>query len=251
MFTQAPTHAAVIYHGPSMLDGEPIVVIATTSGRNRKTGKVVQTYILRADMDPRDANKSGADYSICGDCPHRGTPTTSKRRKLAKGRSCYVNIAQGVLIVWKSWKRGTVYPPIQGHQPIKALGAGKVVRLGTYGDPSAVPSWVWDSLIEDAVTHVGYTHQLGHPTADVRPDMCMISADSPAQAAAAHALGYRTFRVANSYADMASNEIACPSRRGVQCTDCRLCSGTTKQAKSIVIQVHGPGSTNFAEAEAA
>ena len=38
---------AVIYKGPSLLDNEQIVVIATYSDRNTKTGKVVQTYILR------------------------------------------------------------------------------------------------------------------------------------------------------------------------------------------------------------
>ena len=51
--------SAIIYKGPSLLDGQPIVVIA---------------------MDPN--------------------------RKIAKGRKCYVNLGQGVLIVFKSFLRG-------------------------------------------------------------------------------------------------------------------------------------------------
>ena len=57
---------AVIYKGPSLLDNEQIVVIATYSDRNTKTGKVVQTYILRENINPLEASKTGADFSICG-----------------------------------------------------------------------------------------------------------------------------------------------------------------------------------------
>ena len=96
----------IIYDGPSLLDGTPIVAIAIRKSGNAKTGDMVQTYILCRDIDPRDANKTGADYSICGACRHRGTPTNDPNRKLAENRSCYVNIAQGVLIVWKSFQRG-------------------------------------------------------------------------------------------------------------------------------------------------
>ena len=59
-------NAAIIYEGPSVIDGKPIVAIATYSGRNRKTGAMVQTYILRADLNPLDASKTGEDASICG-----------------------------------------------------------------------------------------------------------------------------------------------------------------------------------------
>jgi hypothetical protein len=93
----------IIYQGPSLYDGAPIVVIATYSDRNTKTGGVVQTYILRADVNPLEASKTGDDVSICGSCPHRGTPTTDPARKQAKGRTCYVNLGQGVLITWRSF----------------------------------------------------------------------------------------------------------------------------------------------------
>ena len=97
--------SAIIYNGPSLLDGKPIVVIATYSNRNTKTGKVVQTYILRSDINPLEASKTGEDFSICGDCTMRGEVTTDPARKQAKGRRCYVNLGQGVLIVFKSHPR--------------------------------------------------------------------------------------------------------------------------------------------------
>ena len=80
-------NSAIIYKGPSLLDGKPIVVIATYSTRNPKTGNALQTYILCEKIDPREASKTGADYSICGDCNLRGTPTDDPTRKIAKSRS--------------------------------------------------------------------------------------------------------------------------------------------------------------------
>ena len=43
----APATGYVIYKGPSLLDGAPIVVIAVIGSGNTKTGDMVQTYILR------------------------------------------------------------------------------------------------------------------------------------------------------------------------------------------------------------
>ena len=56
--------SGIIYKGPSLIDGKPIVVIATYSNRNTKTGSVVQTYIEREDINPLEASKTGADVSI-------------------------------------------------------------------------------------------------------------------------------------------------------------------------------------------
>ena len=47
-----PERGFIMYQGPSMLDGAPIVVIATMSTSNVKTGQMVQTWILRADINP-------------------------------------------------------------------------------------------------------------------------------------------------------------------------------------------------------
>jgi hypothetical protein len=223
---------AIIYKGPSLLDGEPIVVVATYSNRNTKTGRVVQTYILCEDINPLEASKTGADYSICGDCVMRGTPTTDPERKQAKGRRCYVNLGQGVLIVWRAYKRG-VYQP----GAARDMGRGRFVRVGTYGDPGAVPSHVWDELLSEASTWTAYSHQSGW-----RPDIAMQSADNYAQAWAHWRAGRRTFRVVTGLDQIDSaHEALCPASkeagRRVQCTACKLCKGGTA-AKSIAIVEH-------------
>ena len=223
---------AIIYNGPSLLDGKPIVVVATYSNRNTKTGRVVQTYILCDDINPLEASKTGADYSICGDCVMRGTPTTDPARKQAKGRRCYVNLGQGVLIVWRAYKRG-VYQTGSARD----MGRGRFVRVGTYGDPGAVPSHVWNELLSEASTWTAYSHQSGW-----RPDIAMQSADNYAQAWAHWRAGRRTFRVVTGLDEIDSaHEALCPASkeagRRVQCTACKLCKGGTA-AKSIAIVEH-------------
>ena len=76
--------AGIIYQGPSQIDGLPIVAIATYSDRNTKTGKVLQTYIIRSDMSPLEASKSGQDFSICANCIFRGIANNDPERKQAK-----------------------------------------------------------------------------------------------------------------------------------------------------------------------
>lgn len=236
--------SAIIYRGPSLIDGAPIVVIAIDSARNTKTGRMVQTYILRADIDPRDASKSGADASICGACPHRGAPTTDPKAKQAKNRSCYVLLGQGPLIAYRTMLRGG-YPTVTGHAAIAAIGAGKLVRLGTYGDPAAVPSYIWESLISQAAGHTAYSHQASVASAAFRPDYMMESADTEADARAAWAAGRRTFRVVASVADIVpGREILCPASKEAgkrtTCAQCKLCGGASVPAKSIAIPDHGP-----------
>jgi len=223
---------AIIYNGPSLLDGQPIVVIATYSNRNTKTGHVVQTYILRSDMNPLEASKTGADFSICGNCPMRGEVTTDPQRKIAKGRKCYVNLGQGVLIVFKSFLRG-VY---KEGDPAE-MGRGRFVRVGTYGDPAAVPQRVWELLLSDADGFTAYTHQKPW-----RPEIAMQSADSHAEAVMHWKENRRTFRVIADLGELdKANETLCPASkeagRRVQCAECRLCAGF-KQAKSIAIVEH-------------
>ena len=184
--------SAIIYNGPSLLDNKPIVVIATYSNRNTKTGKVVQTYILREDINPLEASKTGQDYSICGECPMRGEVTTDPKRKIAKGRKCYVNLGQGVLIVWKAYKRG-VYQTGEA----RTMGRDRFVRVGTYGDPAAVPAHIWDELLAECETWTAYTHQKPW-----RPDIAMQSADSHDEAKAHWAEGRRTFRVIMDLGDL-------------------------------------------------
>tara|TARA_R110002012_G_scaffold51108_1_gene132095 strand:- start:615 stop:1325 length:711 start_codon:yes stop_codon:yes gene_type:complete len=230
--------AGIIYQGPSQIDGLPIVAIATYSDRNTKTGKVLQTYIIRSDISPLDASKSGQDFSICGDCKFRGEANSDLERKQAKNRKCYVNLGQGPTIVYKSFNRG-VYPMASDHTSIVELGKNRVVRLGTYGDPAAIPSHIWDQLLSECISHLAYSHQSGF-----RPDITMQSADTLAQAQAHWAKRARTFRVIDSIDEIdKANEILCPASkeagRRVQCVKCQLCSGLTSNSKkSIAIVEH-------------
>jgi hypothetical protein len=234
---------AVIHRGPSQLDGEPIVVVAiwaaTRSSANRKTGDMLQTYIMRSDIDPLTANKYGEDYSICGDCDLRGTPTLDPDKKQAEDRPCYVVLGKGPLQVWKGLQRNA-YPDKTKPNERRDLGRGRMVRIGTYGDGAAVDRQVWDDLLYDALGHNAYSHNGGDPR------IYMQSVESLDAARSAWAQGFRTFRLVRDVSDIVrSNEILCPSSRGVQCVDCRLCGGTSVRAKSIAIEVHGSGAKHF------
>lgn len=247
------TQSAVIYRGPSLIDGAPIVAIAILSGRNRKTGKVIQTYILRSDIDPRLASKTGQDYSICGDCPHRGRATNDPDKAQAEGRSCYVLLGQGPLIAYRGLLSG-LYPTVAGHQAIAAIGAGHMVRLGTYGDPAAVPSYIWESLLSQAVGHTAYSHQSDLVGAAFDPAIMMQSADSLAEAQAAWGQGRRTFRIVRNVADIVKGqEILCPASaeagKKTSCADCGLCGGAKIKAKSIAIPAHGAGAGHIKRRE--
>jgi hypothetical protein len=157
-----------------------------------------------------------------------------------------------VLSVYKAYKKGN-YKRIQGHDAIANIGSGLMVRLGTYGDPAAVPSYIWESLLSQAEGHTGYSHQANVEGADYRPDLTMRSADTLEEAQAAWARGERTFRVTTNAKDIVQGmEIACPASeeagKRTTCKQCKLCSGNTIQAKSIVIMAHGTGSKHYATA---
>jgi hypothetical protein len=233
----------IIYQGASLLDGSPIVVIALAKSTNKKTGNMVQTYIIRSDMDPLTASKSGADYSICGNCKHRGLANNDPKKKQAAQRSCYVTLFHGPLQVYKSYKKGNY----KQSKNIVSVGKDRMVRLGTYGDPAAVPSHIWDSLLKDSIGHTGYTHQNNIKGADVRPDLTMISADSLQDAKIAWQSKRRTFRIITAVSDKQSNEILCPASeeagRKSQCNDCKLCMGSHQTAPSIAIVAHGGGAS--------
>ena len=231
--------SAVIYRGISLLDGvSPIAVVVTgikhRSG-NAKTGGMIQTYIVRDDMRPKDAIDTGADVAICGQCPHR---------KQADGsRSCYVNLATGLSVVGRKLMAGE-YPDVDVSEVALAC-AGRPVRLGTYGDPAAVPLTVWEALTAHASNWTGYTHQWRLAPVAPFARYLMASCDSEADRVDAKRSGWRTFRVrtvAESLAPLMQGEIACPASfeagKRTTCERCGLCAGSTKRAKDIAIINH-------------
>lgn len=235
--------SAVIYEGPSRIDGAPIVAIVCkmqSAGKaNRKTGDMVQTYILRADVDPVAAVKNGADVSVCGDCAHRGAWDADQGRMV--GRTCYVNLGQGALSVFRAYTRGA-YPAITPLQASRII-AGRMVRLGTYGDPAAVPPLKWRALLHFAAGHTGYTHQWRRRIAQGLKGLCMASVETAGEASQARAKGWRTFRIAPAAAPNVGREIVCPASdemgKRLQCIDCKACDGANGRRGSIRIAPHG------------
>lgn len=222
----------VLYEGPSVLDGAPIVVIAIVESKNAKTGRMIQTLIMRSDIDPVAASQSGEDGAVCGACTHRHF----------LGGACYVNLGQAPLSVWRAYKRGVYVDATARQAGALAQIAGRALRAGTYGDPAAVPFEVWQYALDEIKPRVktGYTHQARHPKFDQRIlGLCMASADTPKQAEKLQAMGARTFRVKTEGAEFLAGEIEClADSKGVQCIDCGLCDGKGK-APNIAINVHG------------
>ena len=185
----------IAYEGPSVIDGRPIVVIVNklNGSQNEKTGAdLVQSFIIRADVGPVEALKTGADVSICGQCVHR--PLLAKTNGQAP---CYVNVDRSVRSVFEAYKRGryTKATPAQ----LRAVLAGRKVRLGTYGDPAAAPVELWAEILADTAGHVGYSHQWQAVNFDhaAWAPLVMASADTADEAAQANLLacacsGYRS-----------------------------------------------------------
>jgi len=218
----------ILYSGESVLDGAPIIVVAILKSNNVKTGNMIQTFILRADVSPLDASKQGADVSICGHCPHRHH----------HGGACYVNIGQAPQGIWKAYKRG-IYPEYDSAIHAKHI-SGRKIRFGAYGDPAAAPFQVWEMLAHLSSGFTGYTHQSKHKNFDPRIlEFCQLSLDTKRQAEKAKS-GY--FRIVTDKSDSLPGEIECLSdAKGIECKDCLLCNGKNK----IFIQVHGSRKNNF------
>ena len=115
-----------------------------------------------------------------------------------------------------------------------------MVRLGTYGDPCAVPSYIWESLLSASSGHTAYTHGATNPM----PADIMTSADSLHGAESAWSRGERTFRVIASLADVVKGkEVICPASeeagKRTTCESCKLCGGASVRGKSVAIVAHG------------
>lgn len=243
----AKANGRVLYRGPSRITGAPVVVVAILESSNVKTGNMLQTYILSDEgMGPLQASQAGADVSVCGMCP--------QRRFL--GGACYVDIGKGPTMVYKTLAAGK-YPDISSDPAaIAALGAGRKVRIGSYGDPAAVPADLWTLLLSQSTGHTGYTHQWQAPIASDLRGIVMASVDSADEAAAAKAQGWRYFRVRGAAEDLHSGEFACPaSEEGGKrrdCSSCLACHGATpgKSGASVAIIVHGSLSKRFTASRA-
>jgi len=217
----------IIYDGPSMLNGKPIVAILTNINNpsaNTKTGDMAQLTIMPKGIKPSDAVKTGEDDAVCGDCNRR--PSTAKANGL---KPCYVN-PRAPNSIHRAYERGSYSTGIPEQ-------LRKPMRLGMWGDPAAMPYEIAKGLADSAPKHTGYTHRWrDFPEFS---SICMASVDTEAQRLEANALGFRTYRVRDVGAPLMDGEIACPESdksRNIQCADCGLCAGMAVKAKDISIE---------------
>jgi len=212
------------------------VIIATgfsTPSDNRKTGDMIQIWILVKAVDPVEAIKQGLDRLICGSCVHRGDGH-------GNDRSCYVNVGQAPLGIWKAWKAGN-YAPI----PFLSLFSGRKVRFGAYGDPTHLPFSLALAIAGVASGHTGYTHQWRKPSLQGWKTLLMASVDTTAELVIARSMGWSTFRVTPD-TDHHSMETLCASDRlGTPCADCLACAGSRGGIRAIHIPAHGKGAVHF------
>lgn len=230
----------VLYIGPSLIDGERIMCIATLNSDNVKTGNMISTWIMRVDVDPVNTSRQGGDVSVCGNCKHRRNT----------GGSCYVTLFQAPLNVWKAFHRGNYEPynpDLHDH-----LFQGRALRIGSYGDGAAVPLSIWQHLTKLASGHTAYTHQwLESPLSSEHKEIFMASVDNVEETEQAHIMGYRTFRVRTPDQPLMKGEMMCPAadetaKGRMTCDRCLLCNGTGgKVNKNIAIVVHGQLKTRF------
>jgi hypothetical protein len=174
----------------------------------------------------------------------RGIANPAKDKGQADKRACYVTLIHGPAATYRALQRG-VYPNATDTEAQTAIGFGRSVRIGTYGDPAAVPMDVWEGLTMRAKGWTAYTHQFkSNPDA-----LAYAMASVESLAAARHVWNQdgRTFRLVRSVAEVdLSREVICPASaeggKRTTCANCMLCSGlATKSTKSVAIVAHGMG----------
>lgn len=217
----------------SVIDGAPIVVIATMKTVNAKTGNMVQVWILRSDMTPTEAVKSNCDISICGNCPHRANGSV-------KERTCYVTVFQAPLAIFKAYKRGN-YVKWDGDA---SVFAGRKIRWGAYGDPSLVNPAIVASINAVSDGWTGYTHQWKNEFAAPFVKFFQASCDSVNDLEIATDGGWGSFTVLPVGFDIKAfgqKVTRCPAAISdkVKCIDCGLCNGSQRHAHKVVIEAHG------------
>ena len=239
-------NALKLYDGPSLIDGERIIVILTglkTVSANTKTGDMLQTFIMRYDVKPNDAIKTGEDSSVCGNCPLRPFLFDGS----VSEKPCYVKVFQAPRSTWEANRDLPVAPP----EVVREAIGDRDVRAGSYGDPAAVPAYVWTTLPRARKSNgktrkrTGYTHQWKLPMAADFARLTMASVHSLEERAQAKAKGFRTFRIIGDVRDVAKGEILCPASKEAgertTCAKCGLCDGSTggnDKRKDVAIVAH-------------
>ena len=219
----------------SELDGESIVALFTglqKNSQNKKLGPMVTCYILVDNKKtPQQNASSGADKSICGDCALRNN-------------ICYVVKIHGPGAVYRGYLNGK--SPVVSESELIALLADRnyPIRWGEYGDIAALPFEFVDNVMKKTgLAHTSYTHQWDNENFDTRHFIYSMASIDHVKTLpllqALHGDDVRYYRMDSNGENLLPNEIRCPNKNldgttRIQCRDCLLCQGTTKQAKNIV-----------------
>jgi hypothetical protein len=220
----------IVWEGDSLIDGSPIVLILTGFANptsNRKTGRQLQSWIIQQNHLPTYAAKHNFDRGVCGSC----------RLKLTETGSCYVNLLT-VNNIYCSYITGN-YHQFSDKELAVLQHYRYPIRIGSYGDPTAIPFDVWKPLILASGKHTGYTHR--HKNCDLRwQKYLMASVENETQARQAQSQGWRTFRIIAPDAPLSKNEILCRHTEDDrnQCETCLLCDGASSKP-NIADKVHG------------
>lgn len=214
-----------------IFENKELFVVATGHDRpsaNRKTGPMIQLWILSQDMDPVESVKTGHDaQTVCAGCP------------FASGNGCYVNVGQSPLSIWRAYKRGSYGKLLP--QDYSQFFKGKTVRFGAYGNPSLIPLAIVKAVASASNGWTGYFHnwkEMQPAMARAYGQYFMVSTETEESRCKADSAGLRYFHVSPL---KPKNAIECLSdAKGITCEKCKLCAGLSKsRLPSVWINPHG------------
>lgn len=229
-----------------------VITNLITPSRNDKTRDMIQTYFLRRDqfISPSGNVKTKTSPLFgygCSTCPankicYVSNTTQTKDKGLGSVRGALFKLLRGEKTSYQfvTWE----------HALQRVREAEKKLRLGTYGDPSALSVSQIEKLVSATGEkgHTGYTHywramieEYGDLTSPYSHYL-MASCETEEDRAIAEANGFRAFIIRPKGAPMPENVTEClNSTENKSCLECGLCDGRKDDfdtRQSIGIYMH-------------
>ena len=230
---------ALVYEGPSEVDGSPIFAAFSNLLRpstNSKTGEMPQLWIL----PQKGTGKITETRSVCGACPAESW--------------CYVDRSLLSNII-RAYQSGSYSRRPEGLYDALDFSPYESVRYGAFGNLSALPVDTLKAMFDaadrakkDWTAYEQHWKILSPTKEELLKSRAMASVSTIADAVEAYRRGW-TFYLASLQpeADMLLLKkeynvptIRCPHdvNKRVRCSTCLLCNGMTKPG--IVALLHGP-----------
>lgn len=227
-------------------DDTPFYMVLTnliTSSSNDKTGDMIQSYFLRKDefisptgeIKERTSNLFGFGCSTCPAKKHCyvSNTTQTKDKGLGSVRRTLFKLLR---------EEETSYQFVSfSHAVERVREAGKKLRLGTYGDPTALSVSQIAELVSVSPGHTGYTHYWRRKENREYRNYLMASCETASQLKRAEKYGFRAFLALPENASIPENTVICPNyTQGISCLTCGLCDGKKEDdsRRSVVIELH-------------